>query len=169
LRKANANACKNSNQATVTGSRGRDEGARGRLGWEKAPGRKGDSRCEAAREEEEEEEGKFKLLALLASCKTRFTDGTTLQAQRHASLPPRPNSMPDASRLTPHTAARFVSSTSHASIMLPQITPKTLPVAEPPPSARQSAAVAAAAPAPRQYSKLHLPALSESADCSFGS
>jgi hypothetical protein len=41
-RKANANACKNSNQATVTGSRGRDEGARGRLGWEKAPGRKGE-------------------------------------------------------------------------------------------------------------------------------
>jgi len=43
LRKANASACKKSNQATLTGSRGRDKGARGRgrLGWERLPGRKG--------------------------------------------------------------------------------------------------------------------------------
>jgi hypothetical protein len=37
-------ACKKSKQATMTGSRGWDEGARGRLGWERPPGRKGGRR-----------------------------------------------------------------------------------------------------------------------------
>jgi len=137
LRKANANACKKSNQATLTGSRGRDGGARGRgrLGWERLPGRKGgrpQTRREAAREEEEEEvEGRLQIArhaspteAQSPHCKFNAT------LHFHHVQVPTPRLTPRASRLAPHASHPTPHRTPRLHLprfTAPQITPRLFP------------------------------------------
>jgi hypothetical protein len=133
LRKANANACKKSNQATMTGSRGRDGGARGRgrLGGRgRRDAREGDLRREAAREDDEEEvEGKFNLLQI-----ARHASPTEVQSSPHCKLNatlhfhhvPSSNSTPRASCLTPHTPHR-TPRLHLPRFAAPQITPRLFP------------------------------------------
>jgi hypothetical protein len=136
LRKANANACKKSNQATLTGSRGKDKGARGRgrLGWERPPGRKGgretsDVKQHGRRGRGERGEGKFNLLQIArhaSPTEVHSSPHCKLNATLHFHHVPSPNSTPRASCLTPHTPHR-TPRLHLPRFAAPQITPRLFP------------------------------------------
>jgi hypothetical protein len=179
-RKANANACKNSNQATVTGSRGRDEGARGRLGvvgeGAGTQGRPQDVQQHGRRRRKRRKRRRGNSISLHCLQVARHASPTAPHCKHNATLHfhhvPTPRLKPHASRLTPHTPHRRTPRLLH----LPRFNAASNHTQDSPRGRTSSqrapkccCSCSCSCPAPRHSSKLHLPALSESADCSFGS